>query len=281
MAADRRLAPLTLVPILLYHSISDHPPDVSRGFAVDAATFARHLDLVAGRGLESLTVSDFVAAADRRDERRLERAVVITFDDGFADFATAALPALAQRGLSATLYVTTGALRGAAEPPAHPALAQHMLDWSELAGLRAAGVEIGGHSHTHPQLDTLGTRAAREEIAGSKARLEAELGEPVRSFAYPHGHSGPRVRRLAREAGYEHACGVKQTLSASGDDRFALSRLMLRSDTTADEVAAWLDRRAAPPRAREALRTRAWRAYRRGRALATRRPGRDPGWRSA
>ena len=71
-----------------------------------------------------------------------------------------------------------------------------MLDWSQLAGLRAAGIEIGGHSHTHPHLDTLAPRAAREEIAGCKALLEQSLGEPVRSFAYPHGYSSRRVRRL-------------------------------------------------------------------------------------
>jgi peptidoglycan/xylan/chitin deacetylase (PgdA/CDA1 family) len=271
---------LTLVPILLYHSISDRPPEVARDFAVDAATFARHLDLVTERGLESLTVSAFVAAAERGDEARLAHAVVITFDDGFRDFATAALPALAERGLVATLYVATGVLRGGDEPPVHPTVAEHALGWEELPGLRDAGVELGGHSHTHLQLDTLGARAAREEIAGCKRRLERALGEPVHSFAYPHGYSSRRVRRLVREAGYRSACAVKDTLSAPGDDRFALARLMLRTSTSVAEVAAWLDRRGAPPpRAREAARTRAWRAYRRGRALVTRTPGADRAWR--
>jgi peptidoglycan/xylan/chitin deacetylase (PgdA/CDA1 family) len=280
MRADRRLALLTLVPILLYHSISDAPPAVARDFTVDAATFGLHLDLVAQRGLEPLTVSDFVDAVRRGDTHRLARAVVITFDDGFRDFATAAVPALRERGLTATLYVTTGVLRGGPDPLADPALAEHMLDWSELAELRAAGIEIGGHSHTHPQLDTLASRAARQEIAGCKALLERSLGEPVRSFAYPHGYSSGRVRRLVQEAGYESACGVKNTLSSAEDDRLALSRLMVRSSTGPDEIGRWLDRLGAAPRGREAVRTRAWRAYRRARALVTRRPGADPHWRA-
>jgi peptidoglycan/xylan/chitin deacetylase (PgdA/CDA1 family) len=278
-AADRRLAALPLVPILLYHSISDAPPAVGRDFTVDPASFGLHLDLIAQRRLEPLTVSDFVETVRRRDERRLARAVVITFDDGFRDFATAALPALRDRGLTATLYVTTGVLRGGPEPPADPVLAEHMLDWAELAGLRGAGIEIGAHSHTHPQLDTLAPRAARREIAGSKALLERSLGEPVRSFAYPHGYSSRRVRRLVQQAGYESACAVKDTLSSAEDDRFALSRLMVRSSTAPDEIGRWLDRLGAAPRAREAMRTRAWRGYRRGRALLTRRPGADPEWR--
>ena len=56
---------MTLVPILLYHSISDAPPPVARDFTVDAATFGLHLDLIAQRRLEPLTVSDFVDAVRR------------------------------------------------------------------------------------------------------------------------------------------------------------------------------------------------------------------------
>jgi len=260
---------LNLVPILLYHSISDAPPAVGRQFTVDPVSFGRHLDLVAQRRLEPLTVSGFVDAVRRRDEARLERAVVITFDDGFRDFATAAVPALRERGLTATLYVTTGAL--GAEP---------MLDWPQLPTLQAAGIEIGAHSHTHPQLDTLAPDAAREEIAGCKALIERSLGAPVRSFAYPHGYSSRRVRRLVQQAGYDSACGVKNTLSSARDDRFALSRLMVRSTTGPDEIGRWLDRLGARPRDREAVRTRAWRAYRRGRVFVTRRPGTDPEWRA-
>ena len=260
---------MSLVPILLYHSISAVPPALGRAFTVDPVSFGRHLDLLAERQLEPLTVSGFVDAARRRDEARLARAVVITFDDGFRDFATAAVPALRERGLTATLYVTTGTL--GAEP---------MLDWAELPDLRAAGIEIGAHSHTHPQLDTLATDAAREEIAGCKALLERSLGAPVRSFAYPHGYSSRRVRRLVQQAGYESACGVKNTLSSPADDHFALSRLMVRSTTGPDEIGRWLDRLGSPPRAREAVRTRAWRTYRRGRALVTRRHGADAEWRA-
>jgi peptidoglycan/xylan/chitin deacetylase (PgdA/CDA1 family) len=174
-----------------------------------------------------------------------------------------------ERGLTATLYVTTGTL-GAAP----------MLDWPQLPALRAAGIEIGAHSHTHPQLDTLAPDAAREEIAGCKALIERSLGAPVRSFAYPHGYSSRRVRRLVQQAGYDSACGVGNTLSSAGDDRFALSRLMVRSTTRPDEIGRWLDRLGAPPRGREAVRTRAWRAYRRGRSLVTGRPGADPEWRA-
>jgi peptidoglycan/xylan/chitin deacetylase (PgdA/CDA1 family) len=267
-----------LVPILLYHSVSSAPAPVIRSFAVDERSFCDHLDLVVERGLASLTVTGFVDAVEREDRQLLERAVVITFDDGFADFETA-LPALASRGLSATLFVATGLLRGAPRPVHAPAVTGHMLEWDRLRELPASGIEIGAHSHSHPQLDTLTPRRAREEIALSRRLLKEAIDTEIEVFAYPNGYSSPRVRRLVRVEGYRAACAVKDTFSSEGDDRFALARLMIRSSTPTDEVARWLDRSAAPPpRARERARTKAWRAYRRGRALVTGRAGATPGW---
>jgi peptidoglycan/xylan/chitin deacetylase (PgdA/CDA1 family) len=271
---------VALVPILVYHSISSDPIELIARFTVDEATFAAHLDAVAERGLRCLTVSELLDAMDGGDEALIERSVLITFDDGFADFRTAALPALRARGMAATFYLATGLLRGGAEPPLHEALAPRMLDFSELAPLAAAdGVELGAHSHTHPHLDTLGTPRARYEIEHSRALLEEASQAPIATFAYPHGYSGPRIRRLVRAAGYRGACGVKNTLSATGDDRFALSRLLVGSDTTPADIGGWLDRAGAPPPARrESARTIGWRVYRRTRAVLRRRPGADPGW---
>jgi peptidoglycan/xylan/chitin deacetylase (PgdA/CDA1 family) len=267
-----------LVPILLYHSVSSAPPPAIRSYAVEERSFCDHLDLVVERGLVSLTVTGFLDAVEREDRRLLERAVVITFDDGFADFE-AALPALAARGLSATLFVATGLLRGAPRPVHAPALSGQMLDWDRLPELPASGVEIGAHSHSHPQLDTLSTRRARQEIALSRRLLRDAVDAEIATFAYPNGYSSPRVRGLVREEGFRAACGVKDTFSSERDERFSLARLMVRSSTRIDDVARWLDRSGAPPpRASERARTKAWRAYRRGRALVTRRAGAAPGW---
>ena len=273
---------MALVPILLYHSISSEPMPLIRDFAIDLPTFEEHLDLVLSHELEPLTVSGFLDASARGDTGLLERAVVITFDDGFEDFASAALPALRERELNATLYVTTGVLRGGAEP-AGDEIARHMLSWEQLGALGSdAAVEIGGHSVTHPQLDTLGGARLRDEVGRCKRELEDALGEEVRTFAYPHGYSGPRVRRATREAGYRGACGVKNALSDEADHPFSLARLMVYSDTSTEQVGAWLERRdAPPPPRRESARTRGWRAYRHARAILTRRPGSDPGWPAA
>jgi peptidoglycan/xylan/chitin deacetylase (PgdA/CDA1 family) len=265
---------MSLVPILLYHTVSDEPSPLMRPFTVTPTAFGRQLDAVVSSGVTVLPVSDFVR---RRETGTLpSRPAVITFDDGFADFAEHALPALAERGLASVLYVTTGFLDGCPATPAQARPADATLHWSQLAELTATGVEIGAHSHTHPYLDTLPAAAAREEIVRSKALLEDELGRPVESFAYPNGYSSAAVRRLVREAGYRSACAVGNTLSSAGDDRFALARLTVRDTTTTAELARWLEGTGAPPpRTRERVSTRAWRAYRRTRAVAAGVPGSD------
>jgi peptidoglycan/xylan/chitin deacetylase (PgdA/CDA1 family) len=275
----RRVA---LVPILLYHSITSDPLPLIRDFAITEETFAAHLDLIVDRGLEPLTVSAFLDARESGDTKRLARAVVITFDDGFEDFAGAALPALQERDLTATLYVTTGVLRGGPEQERDTDISRHMLTWDQLAQLPPDGVEIGAHSVTHPHMDTLGRDRAHQEVTLCKRSLEDAVGREIATFAYPHGYSSPRLRRQVREAGYRGACGVKNTLSDEADDTYSLARLMVHSDTTLAEVEAWLERRGAPPPPRrESARTRGWRAYRRTRALLTRRPVSDPGWPAA
>lgn len=266
---------MTRVPVLLYHSISGRPPPFIAGFAVTPAEFERHLDLAAERRCTALTVSAFADVLRGRTPLP-PRALVITFDDGLADFPAAALPALQARRLPATLYVPTGLLRGSPQRVHLASVGDALLDWSQLAEIDAAVIEVGAHSHTHPHLDTLRTAAARDEIRRSKALLEDELGHDVRTFAYPNGYSSPRVRRLVSEAGFGSACAVKNAFSSPADDPLAIARLMLTSETTVEDVRAWLDGTGAPDAPRQdAPATRAWRAYRRARALARGRPGSD------
>jgi peptidoglycan/xylan/chitin deacetylase (PgdA/CDA1 family) len=227
--------------------------------------------LISETGATALSVSSF-ADAIANGATLPARVVVITFDDGLADFRDAALPVLRELGLAATLYVTTGFLDDAPRVQQLERPEGAWLDSLLLPHLGRQGIEVGGHSHSHPELDTLPLEAARREIELCKRVLEDLLQGPVRSFAYPHGYLSEPVRRLVREAGYESACTVRNALSSTGDDPLALARLTVRRTTSLTQIAAWLDGRGAPVAAhRELARTRAWRTYRRGRALVGRR----------
>jgi peptidoglycan/xylan/chitin deacetylase (PgdA/CDA1 family) len=250
---------MSVIPILVYHSVSDHPADWIAPFTLSTRAFEAHMDAIVEAGARTLTVSELVDGLRHQPLHLPDRPVLVTFDDGFADFREAALGAMVERGIRSTLYVTTGYTETATGPRG-----DRMLDWSDLVELDAHGVELGGHSHTHPQLDTLTRARASHEIRHCKALLEQQLGKRVRSFAYPHGYSGPAVRRLVRAAGFDSACGVGNAFSHPRDDQFGLARIMPRSTTTEADVAAWIHGTGAPVSPRlERVRTRAWRQYRR------------------
>jgi peptidoglycan/xylan/chitin deacetylase (PgdA/CDA1 family) len=270
---DAKAEKATTVPILLYHSVSDSPsPYISR-FAVSPGIFRRHLAAIAERGCTTLTVSEYADAAANGPTSVPDRTVVVTFDDGYEDFYEQALPALLDFGIKATIYVTSGFLRDYDDGSA-AARRGRMMDIAQLQYAAAAGMEIGGHTHSHPELDTLRRADARHEIERCKALLTHALGREIRSFAYPHGYSSASIRRLVQAAGYDSACGVKNALSSPNEDRFSLSRLMIRDVTSLHDVEQWLAGAGAPtaPR-RDSIATRGWRVVRRVRA-ATRRPRR-------
>jgi peptidoglycan/xylan/chitin deacetylase (PgdA/CDA1 family) len=249
------------VPILLYHAVSADPPDWIAPFAISPANFSAHLDAVKASGRQPLTVSQY---ADGLSGNAVlpPRPVLITVDDGFADFADNALPALAERSLPSTLYVTTGALADRPQESVLPAAA--MLRCADLPGLEAVGVEIGAHSHTHRQLDLLSAHEVASELSCNGALLAETLGHRVRSFAYPHGYWRARVRRLVGEAGFDSACAVGDALSSVRDHPLAISRLMVRANTDVSTVAAWMSPSEARILSHEhRVLAFGWRQYRR------------------
>lgn len=251
------------LPVLLYHSVQDDPPAWLAPYTVTRRAFARQLDAVIDSGRIPVTggqIADALAGGPALPEH----AVAITFDDGYLDFLCNALPELAARGIPAALFVTTGALAPYGRSLLPDAA---MLTLAEVAKLDALGIEIGAHTHGHPQLDTLAPTTAAWELGHAKDILEQALGHEVPLTAYPHGYSSRHVRHLARRAGYRAGFAVREALSPEGDDPYRIARLTVKADTPAARFTAWLAGNGAPVAApREHPATLAWRYYRRARA---------------
>lgn len=268
---------VNVVPVLLYHSVTDDPAPWIAPFTVPPRVFAEQLDRIADAGLTVVPLHR-LAVALRGGPPLPPHSAVLTFDDGFADFYWSVAPMLTHRELPATLYVTTGAVHTPGDGVGHSLLPPAaMLTWRQIGILDACGFDVGGHTRTHAQLDTLAGRRVCDEVAGCKQDLEQVLGHAVTAFAYPHGYSSAAVRRKVQHAGWASATGVGNALSSAVDHPLRISRLMLRADTPAELFQAWLSGTGAPVAPRpEQLRTKGWRAYRRFRARLGRPVGGPP-----
>jgi peptidoglycan/xylan/chitin deacetylase (PgdA/CDA1 family) len=212
----------------MYHSISQTERSTEPGFkslCVPPSLFEAQVDYLYRSEYTLLNVTQLLRALVGQDQLP-ERPVVLTFDDGYADFYNHALPILSHYRLTATLYIATGFvertslwLRFKGET-GHP-----MLTWSQIAEISASGIECGAHTHSHPKLDRLPLAIAGDEIQRSKDLLEHYLGQEVTSFAYPYGCYTSDVRRLVKEAGFTSACAVHNAMCSDKADLFTLDRL--------------------------------------------------------
>lgn len=112
-----------------------------------------------------------------------------------------------------------------------------MMTSGQVRALHAAGMDVGGHTISHPILARLDDDASREEIAGGRARLAGILGVAPRSFAYPNGRPGDdfeaRHARMVEDAGYSYALSTIPGCATSRADRWSLPRVTLWSTTPA------------------------------------------------
>ncbi|MGA8890114.1 MAG: polysaccharide deacetylase family protein [Anaeromyxobacteraceae bacterium] len=165
-----------------------------------------------------------------------ERAMAVTFDDGYVDVHDEAAPILAGFGIPGAAFVSpefsdrAGSVPGVGYEALRP-----IMGWSEVRALRRSGWTIGSHALTHARLSGLPEIALRAELASSRDRLRQGLGSDVTVLAYPYGTPGAvslRVRDVARESGYQAAFMAVTGAPIQGQDPFAIPRAkVLGSDS--------------------------------------------------
>ncbi|MEU2780665.1 polysaccharide deacetylase family protein [Streptomyces sp. NPDC007110] len=204
--------------VAMYHSVSTDPDD-PYNVTVTPARLERQLAWLAGRGLRGVSVRELLAARDRGTERGL---VGLTFDDGYTDFVGEALPVLRRRGFTATVFVLPGLLGGTnVWEPTGPRKA--LLDEDGVREAAAAGMEVASHGMTHLDLTRAPDEVLHTEVAESRQRLAALVGDDVVGFCYPYGYHDARAVDAVRRAGYRYACAIVPSPPARGD--FALPRI--------------------------------------------------------
>ena len=221
------------LPILMYHSIADEPEEhVSPYYrtVTRPELFAAHLAWLRAEGYEVLGLRAALEKFKRADSPSA-RLAAITFDDGFRDFYTAALPALRRHQCGATMFLPTAFIG----QERRSFKGRECMTWDEVREAQRDGIEFGSHTVNHPKLYELDLPRLRVELQDSRTVMEAELSRPVRSFAYPFAFPSADQAfvkvfvGLLKETGYDCNVTTKIGLAGRNDDAFTLKRLPMNS----------------------------------------------------
>jgi peptidoglycan/xylan/chitin deacetylase (PgdA/CDA1 family) len=210
--------PNRCVKILMYHSLTEGnsptriAPDVFRG----------QLKVLAECGYHVVPLTDVVHWLQGQGTLP-ERPVVLTFDDGFEDFATVAYPELAAYRWPATVYLPAGQMGKPADWDGERS-SRPLMSWATVKELATHGVDFGGHTVRHVDLTLLAPQAARVEIQESRHCIEEQIGRPVTSFAPPYGKSNAALRQeISRH--YRAAVGTTLAQTRVGSNLYDLPRI--------------------------------------------------------
>lgn len=184
----------TAIAILMYHSLDTSGSVVS----VAPSEFADQMTCVADMGFRGISLREAVAHRDASG-RWPDHSVVLTFDDGYASVYEHGLPALARHNFRATVFLVSGFVGGRNDWAAPPAGlgTRATVSWEQVAEMEAAQLEMGAHTHTHPDLRRLSSAAVEGEMAASRTEIELHVQHPVESFAYPFGGIDETATRVA------------------------------------------------------------------------------------
>lgn len=221
-----------MFPILTFHQIAPTPPDGTpyRSLCVAPESFAKHMRWLKLLGYQGLSMSAMLPYLQGNKQGKV---VGITFDDGYLNNLTHALPVLQELGFSATCYVVsqmlgkTNVWDEAVGIPQVPLMnAQQLRAWVD------GGQEVGAHTRHHLHLNALPDTQALQEIAQSKIELEQATGQAVRHFCYPYGEYSPAHVRMVHEAGFATATTTQRGRARAGDALCELRRVPVLRRTT-------------------------------------------------
>ena len=217
------------VPILRYHKVELlNRRSTVKGHYVSPGLFKRQMAVLKLMGYQAVPLSSLFDPTVKFPPKP----VVITFDDGYVNFLTNALPILKRYGFPSTVFLVANQLGGTnAWDSQNGDVEEPLMNVEQILSAQAAGTEFGSHTLNHADLKAVGTDDAWNEIDGSKKKLEDLLSFEIKSFCYPYGRKTPEVCAMVERAGYRMACSTEKGINTEQTNPFVLRRINIRRDT--------------------------------------------------
>lgn len=221
------------VPILMYHHVGDLPADadaIRKSLTVSQERFEQEMKYLSDEGFVTVRLAD-LADALRSGTPLPDKAIVLSFDDGYADNYVNVFPTLKDYGFTGTFFV----ISGRADFPS-----PDYMTWDQILELASNGMEIGSHSATHRyNLGSTYAATQRAEIVPPDARFQDKIPNWVRIFSYPSGSYNQYTLDLLQQLGYVAAVTTRQGTLQDSAAPLELRRVRIRGEWTFDQFVYW------------------------------------------
>jgi peptidoglycan/xylan/chitin deacetylase (PgdA/CDA1 family) len=234
------------IPVLMYHHINPHKGDM---FTVTPEVFEGQMAYLAKAGYKALSL-DELSAFIKRDLDLRQKAVVITFDDGWLDNYIYAFPVLERYKLRATMFIVSDWIEKSSEKsngiPAYIPTDEEskdlvrkgeehkvVLTWELIKNMADSGlIDFFSHTKDHLECNNLSELHILEELRESKRILEERLGRPCPYLCWPYGMYSDMAVSMARKTGYKALFTIERGAVKGGSDPFAIKRIIAKDNVS-------------------------------------------------
>jgi len=246
----------------MYHSIDDTGSTIS----ISPQVFKKHLQYLKNRGFETVSIQEYFSTPPSENARK----ILITFDDGYQNLFSHALPILKEFSYTAVVLLVTDYVgknpgwlvrdqklildkivsqwslseknKGVELKKLNNISQFKLLSWEEIQEMKKEGMEFQSHSHTHPFASEISGEQVKLELEQSKSILEKTLGQKINAFGYPYtDYHNPKIIELLKEMNYQGAFIGDQAIDENSiDSGYLITRLPLFEESTLFDLSFFL-----------------------------------------
>ena len=225
------------IPVLMYHGVSDDGPAALARYRLTPAAFDSQMAWLRANGFHAIMSGQLESFIANRHPF-VGRPVLITFDDGFQNFADYAWPTLRANDLTAEVFLVTDLVGESARWDAGSGPPTQLMDAGTVRRLAGEGAFFGSHMATHRAIDGLSSSDLAAELLRSRMFIERWTGRPTTAFAAPFSVTDRRLGRLAKECGYRIGFGSRHGPADLDCDPIDLPRIEICGDRSLDHFVA-------------------------------------------